>query len=88
MTRLIVSFRAGDRLLGAENGTVAKLVAAGRLRPVPWKSGRRVTTADLERIAGEGILPDLRKPRATRAKPPPDDVADRIRRLPIRGYDS
>lgn len=69
MVPLALSYRAADRLMGARHGTTAALVAAGRLRAVPWGNRRRVLRADVERVAGEGLTIDLRRPRAPRPKP-------------------
>jgi hypothetical protein len=66
---LALSYRAADRLMGARHGTTAALVAAGRLRAVPWGSRVRVLRDDLERVAAEGLTTDLRRPKAPRRKP-------------------
>jgi hypothetical protein len=83
MIPLALSFSAADRALGVRNGTAASLVAAGRLRTVPWGKRMRVLASDLERVACEGILPDLRKPRAQRRKAAVAGVGDRIRAIAI-----
>jgi hypothetical protein len=88
MTPLALSFSAADRALGVRNGTAAALVASGRLRAVPWGKRQRVLAADLERVASEGITPDLRKPRAPRRKATVAGVGDRIRAIEIPGVDS
>jgi hypothetical protein len=81
-----VPFSIGDRILLAKNGTTAALVAARRLRAIPWGKKRvRVLRTDLERIAAEGIAPDVSRPRAPRRRPPGRGVAAAILAIPIRG---
>jgi hypothetical protein len=79
----LLSYRRADRLLGARNGTTSTLVAAGRLKGVPWRAGWRVLREDVLRVASEGLAPDLRRPRAPRRKPPRGDVAAAIMRIRI-----
>lgn len=73
-----MSLHEADRLLGVRYRTTAKLVAAGRLRGIPWGRRTRVLVADLERLAAEG-LPDptapRRRPRPAPRKPAGDVVA-------------
>jgi hypothetical protein len=88
MNPLVLSYRAADRALRARKGTTAALVAAGRVRFVPWGRSRRVPAADLERVASEGILPDFKKPRGQRRKPTASGIGDRIRAMTIPGVDS
>lgn len=82
---LAISYRAAYRALGVRDGTATGLVAAGRLRPIPWGRRFRVLASDLERVAAAGILPDLRKPRAPRRRPTAAGVGARIRALRIPG---
>jgi hypothetical protein len=82
---ILLSFSEADGALRAQNGTTSALVASGRLRPIPWGRRFRVLASDLERVASEGILPDLRKPRAPRRKATAAGVGDRIRAIQIPG---
>lgn len=75
---LAVSYKAGDRLLGARHGTVARLVAAGRLRPVRWGNRARVLRVDLERVATEGFTPEATRPRTARPRPTKPGIAAAI----------
>lgn len=81
--QLLYSFRRSDAVLSARNGTTAALVAAKRLRAVPWGRRNRVLAADVERIATEGIAPDGRRPPSRRRKPTSTSVGDAIRAINI-----
>jgi excisionase family DNA binding protein len=66
--RLALSKREAARLLGIDRGkTLHALIRAGRLRTVPWGSGRRIPREDVERLAREGFELDFSAPRARRA---------------------
>ena len=62
--RLSLTLRDVDRALGKRNGTAAQLVAAGRLRAVPFFDELRVPREEVERLVASGITPEGRRPRA------------------------
>lgn len=85
MSPLLLSFKAGDARLGARHGTTAGLVRVGRLTGVPWRGRTRVLASELERVAAEGLAPDLARPRraAAQRRRPAADEAKRIRALDL-----
>lgn len=72
MRHLALSHREAAAALGVDRGTTLRdLIAAGRLREVPWgvsAGGRprtRIPAEDVERVAREGFVdPACRAPRA------------------------
>lgn len=82
---LAVPLARADELLLARHGTTAALVRAGRLRAIPWGRRTRVLVADVERIAAEGITPELQRPRSPRRRPTPAGAGAAILGIDLDG---
>jgi excisionase family DNA binding protein len=85
VTPLALTFREAARLLRIDRGaTLHRLIAAGRLRPVPWGKGQRIPLEQVQALACEGFTVNG-KPSRARSRPRSASRVDpdALRRLSI-----